>query len=106
MEEGKSTGKRRTTAATFTERVIGSDRWDMRSLGTTLSLPYVARGRVSAYAAFDVTAIHAAAGVLLATEAGATVSDIDGAPWCLGSDSIVAAATAGLHDELIALIAG
>ena len=43
------------------------------------------------------------AGVLLAYEAGATVTDIDGRPWTLGSDSLLAAATAELHADLLAL---
>jgi myo-inositol-1(or 4)-monophosphatase len=77
----------------------------VRSLGSTLSLPYVARGRVSAYVCFEVTAIHGAAGVLLTTEAGGTVSEIDGSQWCLESDSIIAAATASLHEQVLGLIA-
>lgn len=106
VEEGKSTGPRRERAAAVTGRVLRADRWDLRSLGTTLSLPYFARGRVAAYLAFDLTAIHGAAGVLLATEAGATVSDIDGAPWSLASDSLLASATPHLHQEILTLVAG
>jgi myo-inositol-1(or 4)-monophosphatase len=105
VEEGKSTGARRARAAASTQRIVQADRWDMRSLGTTLSLPYVACGRVSAYVAFDVTSIHSAAGVLLAIEAGATASDIDGSPWSLDSESVIAAATEELHGELLGLTA-
>jgi fructose-1,6-bisphosphatase/inositol monophosphatase family enzyme len=51
------------------------------------------------------SAIHAGAGSLLAAEAGAVVSDIDGKPWAIGSASIVVSATAALRDDLLALAA-
>jgi myo-inositol-1(or 4)-monophosphatase len=104
VEDGKSIGRRRERAARFIERVILADRWDFRSLGTSLSLPYVASGRASAYVAFTLTSVHGAAGVLLAREAGATVTDVDGAPWTLDSDSLLVAATPELHRDLLALI--
>ena len=80
VEDGKSAGARREHAARFTADAIRADRWDFRSLGTTLALPYVAAGRVSAYVVFVVTSTHTAAGSLLVAEAGGTVSDIDGRP--------------------------
>jgi myo-inositol-1(or 4)-monophosphatase len=104
VEDGRSTGNRRERAAQFAANTIRADRWDFRSLGSTLSLPYVAAGRVSAYVVFTITSVHAAAGALLVAEAGATVSDIDGDEWTIGSDSLVASATASLHDELLALM--
>ena len=103
VEDGKSSGARREHAARFTADAIRADRWDFRSLGTTLALPYVAAGRVCAYVVFVVTSIHTAAGSLLVAEAGGTVSDVDGRPWTLGSDSIVASAAGGLHGELLRL---
>ena len=48
--------------------------------------------------------VHSAAGSFLAAEAGALVTDIDGNPWTLESDSILAAATPALHEELLALL--
>ena len=103
VEDGRSNGRRRGQAASFVERLIRADRWDFRSLGTTLSLPYLAAGRVSAYVVFCVTAVHSAAGALLATEAGSSLSDIDGAPWTLESDTLLACASARVHDDLLAL---
>jgi myo-inositol-1(or 4)-monophosphatase len=102
VEDGKSNGERRERAARFTAAVIRADRWDMRSLGTTLACPYVAAGRVAAYAVFWVSALHAGAGALLIAEAGGTVSDIDGGRWTIESDSLVGSANDRLHDELIA----
>jgi myo-inositol-1(or 4)-monophosphatase len=104
IESGHATGARREAAATFTMDAIGADRWDVRNLSTTLSLPYVAAGRVAAYVVFAVSALHAGAGSLLVTEAGGVISDIDGTPWTLRSDSIIASADPGLHQELIGLV--
>jgi myo-inositol-1(or 4)-monophosphatase len=106
IEPGHSTRERREQAARFTSEAIREDRWDVRNLSSTLSLPYVAAGRVSAYVLFAAPMLHCAAGSLLVTEAGATLSDIDGQPWTLRSDSLVASATPGLHGELIERVRG
>ena len=103
VEDGKSSGARRERAAQFTAAVIRADRWHLRSLGSTLALAYVGAGRVSAYVLFWASAVHTAAGTLLATEAGGTLSDIDGRPWTADSDSVVVSATADLHRELLDL---
>src|SRR5882724_1494163 len=103
VEDGKAKDSRREQAARFTAAAIRADRWDFRSLGTTLALPYLAAGRISAYVVFWVSAIHAGPGSLLVTEAGGIVSDIDGRPWTIRSDSLVASATPGLHEELLDL---
>jgi myo-inositol-1(or 4)-monophosphatase len=103
IEQGHSTGERRGHAARFTSEAIREDRWDIRNLNSTVSLPYVAAGRVSAYVLFAASTLHCAAGSLLVIEAGGTLSDIDGHPWTLRSDSLVASAAPGLHRELIDL---
>lgn len=103
IDEGKSSGVRRERAAQFAARAIRADRWNVRSLGTTLSLSYVAAGRVSAYVLFEVSAIHTAAGSLLVTEAGGTLSDIDGRPWTIHSDSVVASANPDLQEQVLDL---
>ncbi len=103
VEDGKSKGARREHAARFIAEAIRNDRWDFRSLGTTLALPYLAAGRISAYVVFWVSAIHAGPGSLLVTEAGGMISDIDGQPWTIHSDSIVVSANQDLHRELVNL---
>ena len=103
VEDGKSKGARREHAARFTAAAIRADRWDFRSLGTTVALPYLAAGRISAYVVFRVSAIHAGAGSLLVTEAGGVLSDIDGRAWTIRSDSVVASATPDLHQEMLDL---
>lgn len=105
IEDSHAEGQRREQAARFTAAAIRAARWDLRALSTTLSLTYVAAGRVSAYVLFWTSAVHAAAGSLLAEEAGATVSDLGGRSWTIEADSIVASANPGLHDELLTLAA-
>lgn len=102
IEDGRATGARREQAAEFTARAIRTDGWELRALSTTLALPHVAAGRIAAYVLFWASALHTGAGSLLASEAGATVSDIDGQPWTIRSDSIVASANPRLHRELLA----
>lgn len=101
IEDGKSKLGRRQHAAAFIASAIRADRWDFRSLGSTLALPYLAAGRISAYVVFWVSAVHSAPGILLTTEAGGIVSDIDGNPWTTLSDSLVASANQSLHGELL-----
>jgi myo-inositol-1(or 4)-monophosphatase len=101
IEDSRSAGTRREHAARYLEAAICEDRWDLRALGTTLSLAHVAAGRMAGYVLFWSTAIHSAAGVLLAAEAGATVSQVDGWPWTLESDNVVVSAAPEVHRELL-----
>ena len=103
IEIGRAPTPRRERAAEFLAGAARLDRWDLRALGTTLSLPYVAAARVAAYVLFWASAVHTGAGSLLVTEAGGSLSDIDGRPWTIQSDSIVASATPNLHRELVEL---
>ncbi|MGN6794560.1 MAG: inositol monophosphatase family protein [Streptosporangiaceae bacterium] len=106
VEEGKSSGDRRSLAARFAAAVIEADRWDFRSFGSTMSLASIAAGRASCYVTFWLdSGVHAAAGSLLVAEAGGIVSDIAGDKWRLESDSIVATASLTLHSDVLALIA-
>ena len=70
-----------------------------------LDLAYVAAGRLDAFWEFGLHSWDMAAGLLLVTEAGGTVSDMEGAP--LGPMSSVGAhilADNGrVHDEVLAL---
>jgi myo-inositol-1(or 4)-monophosphatase len=96
---------RRERAAAAIGNAIRAFRWDLQALSTSLALPYVAAGRVAAYVLFSSSALHVGAGSLLVSEAGGTVSDIDGQRWTIHSDSILASATPALHDELLAISA-
>lgn len=102
-EDGKSTGARRAHAAAFIAAVVAEDRWDFRSLASTLALAYVASGIIAAYVPFLALGLHAAAGTLLVTEAGGTLTTVEGDPWTSNADWLIAAATPALHAELLAL---
>lgn len=103
IEDSHAAGARREQAARFVAGAVRANRWDLRALSTTLSLAYAAGGRVAAYALFWTSAVHSAAGSLLATEAGAVLTDLEGRPWTLASDSLLVAATPDLHGELLEL---
>jgi myo-inositol-1(or 4)-monophosphatase len=78
----------------------------IRMLGTAaLDLAWVADGRLDASVTLGNKPWDTAAGVLLAREAGATVTDSDGHPHDLNSAATIAAAPA-LISQLTALIPG
>jgi myo-inositol-1(or 4)-monophosphatase len=77
------------TPKQFTAGAIRADRLALRALSTTLSLPYVAAGRIAAYVLFWTSDVHAGAGSLLVSEAGGTLPDIEGRPWTIRSDSVI-----------------
>jgi len=104
VEDGHSRGERRDRAASFAAAAVRADRWELRTLSTTLSLAYVAAGRVAAYVLFGCSPEHIGAGSLLAAEAGAVLTDVDGEPWTLDSDSLVASADPALHADLVGLL--
>ena len=91
--------------ADFTRAAIIADTWELRMLSSTLSLAYVASGRIGAYLLLELSSpVHAAAGALLCEEAGAIVTDRFGSPWTVGCPSILAAAGPDLHAAILALI--
>ena len=102
VEDGKSDGVRRAMAADCLATLVRRDEWDTRKLSSTLALAYVATGRIAGCALFVATAVHSAAGSLIAAEAGAAVSDVFGAPWTPASDSILASA----DPEFAAVVTG
>jgi len=88
-------------------RALASGQWNVRMLSTSLALPYLAAGRLAA-AVYASTAVpvHFAAGLLVAEEAGARITDADGAAWDLHSQVYVVAASNTLHYELLQLANG
>jgi myo-inositol-1(or 4)-monophosphatase len=104
VESGTAAGPSREHAARFAHDAIREDRWDIRSLSSTLSSVYVSAGRMAAYVLFSGAALHTGAGTLLVSEGGGTVSDIEGEPWTVRSDSLVASANPALHGELLEMV--
>jgi myo-inositol-1(or 4)-monophosphatase len=88
----------------FAQAALVDSRWDARIFSTTLVLPYIATGRLAAavYASLG-SPVHFAAGLLLAQEAGAVITDGSGQPWTLASDIYVIAGDLALHASVLAL---
>ncbi|HET6319628.1 MAG TPA: inositol monophosphatase family protein, partial [Chloroflexota bacterium] len=76
----------------------------VRILGTTLALIYLARGRLAAAIYVnDGLPVHFAAGLLIAEEAGAIVTDERGEPWQVMGPIYIAAVNREIHEPLRAL---
>jgi myo-inositol-1(or 4)-monophosphatase len=89
----------------FSIRALAEQRWSVRMLSTTLALVYLARGSLGgAVYVCQGLPVHFAAGLLLAEEAGALVTDEQGQPWTVFGP-IYVAATRELHEDLRALAA-
>ena len=77
----------------------------IRNLGpTSWQVADVAAGRLDAFWEYGRDATNLIAGALVASEAGAVVTDTEGRPWHPGATSFVAA-PAALHTKLIELLA-
>lgn len=77
----------------------------LRNMGAlALELAYVACGRLDAVMQRGSHPWDYAAGVLIGTEAGAVVTDIDGGPFDLMTDDALVACTAQLHASLLAMV--
>jgi myo-inositol-1(or 4)-monophosphatase len=98
-------GMRHDAGADFARAAVLADRWELRMLSSTISLAYLASGRVGAYFLPELSSpVHAAAGALLSEEAGALVTDRTGVAWTVDRPSLLAAATPEMHRELLELI--
>ena len=87
--------------ATFTRRTQG-----VRRLGSAaLDLCYVASGRLDGYWELELAPWDLAAGVLIAREAGALITRLNGEPDVLQPPYDVLAANPYLHQQMLALIA-
>jgi myo-inositol-1(or 4)-monophosphatase len=77
----------------------------VRRLGSAaLDLCYVAAGRMDGFWEAHLRPWDMAAGVLIAREAGARVTGMDGSPFALGAGHLVAS-NARLHDSMLETIA-
>jgi myo-inositol-1(or 4)-monophosphatase len=77
----------------------------LRRMGSAaLNLCYVAAGKLDAYWATSVKTWDVAAGALLVTEAGGTVSSLDGTPFDDRDPKLVACSTPALQLEMLACL--
>jgi myo-inositol-1(or 4)-monophosphatase len=74
-----------------------------RAGAAILDLAHLAAGHLDAYWEMHLQPWDWAAGWLLAEEAGGVVTGMDGRPWSLGMNNIVAS-NGHLHDELLAVL--
>jgi len=86
------------------EKVIVRCRAVRRTGSAALNLCYVACGRFDAYFARETKAWDVAAGGLLVSEAGGTITGIDGQPFSVERPKFIAAGSAKLHADLLALV--
>lgn len=92
---------RRSRQAARLARLVPEVR-DVRRLGSAaIDLCYVAVGRFDAYFEEYLNSWDLAAGVLIATEAGAVTSDLHGGP---AGPTMTVAAAAGVHAALVELL--
>lgn len=84
-------------------RVLPQIRDIRRQGSAALDLAYVASGRVDAYFEEHINSWDVAAGVLLVTEAGGTVSAFDGTPIDVAAPAGVVAATPALHGQFVTM---
>jgi myo-inositol-1(or 4)-monophosphatase len=77
----------------------------VRRMGSAaLDMCYVAAGRVDGYWEVSLKPWDVAAGGLIASEAGATVTSLDGQPDYVTPPCSMLAAIAGLHDKMMAVL--
>ncbi|PIQ68900.1 MAG: inositol monophosphatase [Candidatus Taylorbacteria bacterium CG11_big_fil_rev_8_21_14_0_20_46_11] len=77
-----------------------------RYLGcTALELGFVARGGTEGFICIGLNKWDYAAGVLLAQEAGGTITDFEGKPWIFGSSDFFIASNGVVHSALLKLVA-
>ncbi|HWF57271.1 MAG TPA: inositol monophosphatase [Candidatus Dormibacteraeota bacterium] len=106
LEPGLRGGAEAMRRAGVMAAAVADGQWELRTLGSTIDLAYVAAGRVAgAWHPNTSAPLHFAAGALVASEAGALVTDEDGRPWTPRSHSLVAAATPKVHTAMLALVA-
>jgi myo-inositol-1(or 4)-monophosphatase len=87
-------------------RVLLASQSLRRTGSSAINLAYLAAGRFDGYWATTTKAWDVAAGFLIAREAGAVLSDLEGGPIDLYHPRFVAASTPELHAELRKVLAG
>jgi len=76
-----------------------------RTGSAAIDLAYVASGRLDAFWEFGLNPWDMAAGILLVTEAGGRISDMNGAIHAIPASRHILADNANIHDEVLELFA-
>jgi myo-inositol-1(or 4)-monophosphatase len=85
-------------------RILPKIRALRRAGAAALDMAYVAAGRADGYFEFGPKAWDLAAGIILVTEAGGTISDMTGAPYVLEHATSVIAAGRSFHPVLVSIL--
>jgi myo-inositol-1(or 4)-monophosphatase len=93
----------RAQAALLAATLLAEDRFDLRVFASTLGLAYLAQGRIGADVYFAASPLHFGAGALVAAEAGARVSELDGSSWSVHSTNLLASSNDEIHATLLGL---
>jgi len=106
LDPGRPGGPATDLAAATLAALVRASRWELRVLGSSLDLAYLAAGRLGAVRHFSrIPPLHFAAGTLLVSEAGGVVSDGRGAPWTIDAEGLIATSTPELRDALLGITA-
>jgi myo-inositol-1(or 4)-monophosphatase len=76
-----------------------------RTGSAAIDLAYVASGRLDAFWEFGLNPWDMAAGILLVSEAGGRVSDMNGALHTMPSSKHILADNGAIHEEILGLFA-
>jgi myo-inositol-1(or 4)-monophosphatase len=99
-------GMRPDVGAELMRSLIVANTWDLRLLSSTISLAYLACGKIAGYLLLEVSSpVHIAAGALLAEESGCLVTNIEGQPWTVADPTILATPSPQIQRDLLDLIA-
>ena len=105
FEAWPTAGPERDRAANVVAAAIAADQWDIRCFSSTLALALVAQGRIAGCVLFAAPSlVHVAAGILLASEANALVTDTNGERWRMGSRSVLLSADEQVQSQLHDLV--
>jgi myo-inositol-1(or 4)-monophosphatase len=106
VDDGSGSSEASALMAAIVRAISTPRQWYVRIFGSTVSFAMVADGRLSGHiVGMSSGPMHTAPGCLLAEEAGATVTGLDGEPWTVESRSLVVAASPQLNQALRTLIA-
>jgi myo-inositol-1(or 4)-monophosphatase len=84
--------------------LLNNKKYYLASFNTSLGFAYSALGRINAYASGYNRVWDVAAANFLIIQAGGIVTQMDGKPWTLTSDNVLASIDINLHKELLKIL--
>jgi myo-inositol-1(or 4)-monophosphatase len=84
--------------------LLDKKKYYLTTFCTSLPFAYVSLGRVDAYVNGFSNVWDVAAANFLIQQAGGNVTELDGKPWTLNSDNVLASFKSELHQELLSIL--